>query len=77
MLTARLYSHLGTYSHRKATFYHLPVTLTDQTCTHDADGDESYILLGNFGHVREMNFFRAFRTDKNEIQENETSKLVT
>ena len=58
-------------------FYHLLVTLTDQTCTHDADGDEFNILLGNFGHVEEMNFFRAFRSNKNGIQRNETLKLVT
>ena len=26
------------------------------------------ISLGNFGHVGEMNFFRAFRSNKNRIQ---------
>ena len=29
------------------SFYHLLATLTDQTCTHNADGDESNILLEN------------------------------
>ena len=57
-------------------FYHLLVALPNQTCTHNADGDKSNLLLGNFGHVGEMNFFRAFTFDKNAIQENETSKLV-
>ena len=54
-------------------FYHLLVTLTEQTYTPDAVGDESNISLGNFGHVGEMNFFRDFKSNKNRIQENETS----
>ena len=49
-------------------FYHFLVTLTDQTCTHDTDGDGSNILLGNFGHVGELNFFKAFRSDKKEYE---------
>ena len=28
------------------------------------------MFIGNFGHVAEMNFFRAIRSDKNGIQEN-------
>ena len=53
------------------------VTLTDQTCTHDIVGNKSNISLGNFDDFGEMNFFRAFRFDKNGIQENKTSKLLT
>ena len=53
------------------------VTLTDQTYTHNIFGDKSNISQGNFGDFGEMNFFRAFRFDKNGIQENKTSKLVT
>ena len=53
------------------------VTLTDQTYTHNIVGDKSNISQGNFGDFGEMNFFRAFRFDKNGIQENKTSKLVT
>ena len=72
MLTARFHSPLVTYSHRKAMpLSNLLVTLIDHTCTHNPDG----IWLGNFGNVGEMNFFRAFRSDKNGIQENKTLKL--
>ena len=46
-------------------FDHILVSLTDQTCNRGADGDEFNISLENFGHVGEMNFFRAFRSDKN------------
>ena len=53
------------------------VTLTDETCTHNIVGNRSNISQGNFGDFGEMNFFRAFRFDKNGIQENETSKLAT
>ena len=78
LLAARFHSHLVTYSHRKPMpLYHLLVTLIDQTCTKDADGDKFNISLGNFGHVEEMNFFRAFRFDKNGIKENEALILVT
>ena len=51
-------------------FFHLLVISIDQTCTHYADGVEFNISLGNFGHVGEMSFFRAFRSDKNGIQKN-------
>ena len=47
-----------------------------QTSTHEANGDKSNKLLGNC-HVGEMNFFRAFRSIKNGLQENKTSKLLT
>ena len=48
MLILKYHSHLVIYQRRKPiSFYHLLATLTDQTCTHDADGDESNILLEN------------------------------
>ena len=53
------------------------ITLTDLTCTHNIVGDKSNISLGNFCDFGAMNFFRAFRFDKNGIQEKETAKLVT
>ena len=59
------------------SFYHLLITLTDQTCNQGADGDEFNVPLGKFGHVREMNLFRAFRSDKNGIPKNKTLKMVT
>ena len=37
-------------------FHHLLVTLTYQVCTNAGDGNESYISLGNFGHVENMIF---------------------
>ena len=37
-------------------------------CTHGADEDKFNMLLGNFGYVREINFFRASRSDKNGIK---------
>ena len=58
-------------------FYHLLVTWIDQACNHHADGDKFNISLRNFGQLVEMNFFRAFRSDKNGIQKNKTLKLVT
>ena len=62
MLTARFHSRLATYLHRKPmSFYHLLVTLIDQTSNHKAE-DESNILLGNFGHIGGMNFFKTFRS---------------
>ena len=77
MLIVKFHSHLVTYQHREPVlfYYHL-VTSTEHTCTHNADGDKFNISLRNFGHVGEINFFRAFISDKNGIQKNETLKLM-